>query len=225
MHVRTGLPRVRQGAALALALGLLVTGCGSGAAGDDDPDVTSSSPSVSPSAGGTPTALPTDLRECPTTKDEVRLPSSVTPSGYEVPAGFAERTGLSQIEPAEGDHEATYLGLDDADGVEVLALVHHPVLVNGTVSDPCGVLDLDAALGRITDHNARSGSTIVAKPTLVEVAGAPAIVEDRDYPGFSLRQYWFFGSDDLLLVSCQWTSHREAVLAGCETLLGSLELA
>lgn len=221
--VRPDLLPALRGTSLVLALALLLSGCGGVQPDDGEPAGTSGEP-PSPSAGGTPTAVPTDLRECPTDKGDVRVPSSVAPSAYEVPTGFAERGGLVQIEPAEGEHEATYLGLDDADGVEVIALVHHPVLVNGPVSDPCGVLDLDEALGRITDHNARSGSTIVAKPTLVEVAGLPAIVEDRDYDGFALRQYWFYGSDDLLLVSCQWTSHRDAVLAGCDVVLSSLEL-
>lgn len=220
---------LRRAVVCAVSAMVMLTGCGTTPAGGDG------SPS-SPSADGgggppeRPTELPTDLRECPPDEKDVvdvRVPVSVRPR-YDVPAGFrTEDAGLAQIATAEGeDYEATYHLYEQRDAVEVLAVVHYLHLAGGPVADECRRLDVDEVLERLADHDVRSGSRVTLGPDLDEVAGAPALVEERTYPevGITVRHYWIYGTGDMLNIQCQWTGHRAEVLAGCDALLASLTL-
>ncbi len=201
----------------------LLAGCSTSDGGDGG-----GSPSSSPAAtdeGGTPTAVPTDLRECPGDKGG-RTASSVAGYTYATPAGFTETAGLAQIEDAEGAHEDVYYLLDGADGLEVLALIYYPQLEHGPVTDPCGELDVDAVLDRIAQHNEASGSQVTVKPAVTQIDDVPVVTEERSYPqqAIYVRHYWIYSATDLLNVQCQWTSHQDAVLTGCDTLVASLGL-
>lgn len=213
--------------AVGATLACSVDGGGAGEGDEPSPAATSSSdPTAASGAGGTATEVPTELRECVPGKGDVTVPLTVAAFDYTVPPGFAPTSGISQIADAEGDHEATYLLLDGADGIEVVTLVLYRTLENGPVTDGCGVLDLELVQARLADHNERSTSVVTDPPTLTEVAGSPALVEDRRYPqhGMEVRHYWIYAQQDLLNVQCQWTTHREEVLAGCDQLIGSLDL-
>lgn len=224
--------KARPIACAALAM-LLLAGCGEDT-GPGDPPPSAPSPSASSGSGQTPTELPTDLRECPPEDkgdDAVaRVPATVATISYEVPAGFSATGsgGLAQIQTAEGDDlEDTYHPLDGRDGVETLAWVHYRTLANGPVADACGRLDLDEVLARLADHNERSGSEVTEKPALVEIAGMPAVVEERFYPdaGITVVHHWIYGRADMLNIQCQWTSHEAEVREGCDTLIASLQSA
>lgn len=215
---------------------LLLTGCGD-AAGQGGPSPSSSASGEGGRYGGgstgtTPTALPTDLRECPP-EDKgttgVRVPTSVANVGFEVPAGFTSvgTGGLGQIQAAEGDdYDDTYYMLEVAVGVENIALVHYRTLAGGPVADQCDRLDLEEVLARLADHNERSGSKVTSKPELIEMAGVPVVVEERTYPtvGITVRHYWIYASADMLNIQCQWTSHEAEVRTGCDSLIASLSL-
>jgi hypothetical protein len=201
----------------------LLTGC-STSDGGEDAGSTSSLP-VATEGGGTPTAVPTDLRECPGDKGG-RTAASVGGYTHTAPAGFTETAGHGQIEDAEGAHDDVYYLLDGADGLEVLALVYYPQLEHGPVTDPCGELDVDAVLERIAQHNEASGSQVTVKPAVTQIDDVPVVTEERSYPqhGMHVRHYWIYSETDLLNIQCQWTSHQDEVLTGCDTLVASLEL-
>lgn len=222
--------KVRTTLAAALAL-LLLTACGEAVDPGDTPP--SGSESSSSGSGETPTELPTDLRECPPAdkgEDVARVPDSLADVDYRVPAGFstAGTVGLGQIQTAEGDDlEDEYYMLEVADGIENLALVHYRTLANGPAADACGRLDVDEVLARLADHNVLSGSKVRIAPELIEVAGAPTLVEERTYPdaGITVAHYWIYGVADMLNIQCQWTSHEDEVRAGCDDLIQSLRIA
>lgn len=215
--------------AVLLAALVLASGCAAGQEGAGEGDTSPSSESTPPSGeGGTrPTDLPVDLRECPSGgKGDVPVPETVAGFTFSEPSGFTPTSGLGQVEAAEdGGHVDQYLMLDGAAGIEVLALVHYTSLT-APVTDGCGRLLVDEVRTRLADHNDRSGSTLTRKPEMTEIAGVPALVEERTYPnnGFEVRHHWIYARDDMLNIQCQWTTHRDAVLAGCEALLDSLTL-
>lgn len=223
--------RTRPAACAALLL-VLLTSCHVTDTGEE-PSSTIGAPGGGSTDGtATPTALPTDLRECPPdekNEDAPRVPQTLAGFTIDVPPGFtSDGTGsLGQIQTAEGDDlQDTYYMLEGASGVEVLTLVYYRTLANGPVADACGALDLDEVLARLADHDERSGSTVTVAPELVELAGAPVVVEERTYPdhGITVVHYWIYGRTDMLNIQCQWTSHEAEVRSGCESLLASLRI-
>jgi hypothetical protein len=211
----------------ALLLALALVGCGAlEPVGADGPG-TGGAPGGVPTDGTTerPTAIDPGLVECGTAEDAREVPDDLSRVRWEVPAGFREATGYTQVNAAEGPHEATYLALVGA-GLDLLAIVRYPQLEHGRVVDSCGRLDRTAVVERVAAHTTASGAVTTVEPQWETVAGASVLVEERAYPehDFAVRNLWIYGTTELVHVTCQWRDHEQRVRDACAELVGSLAL-
>lgn len=226
---RRPVGQVRATATALLAVAALaVTACEPVRTPVDDTATPSSSSSCGPTER--PTELATDIRECQPDGGGAGDGAVLTDgalAGWDVsePDGFIEVGGGSygQFAPIEGDYTARYFNLDPEGFPDVLGAAYYAQLERGPVTDACGRLDESRVLDRIAQQLAEAPEVAQGEPTTVKVGGVVGYeVLAQHESGYMIRNYFFYGVDELLHIECQWVEHETEIDQGCVELLDSL---
>lgn len=216
----------RRASAL-LAAVLLMGAAGCGAVGDGAGGVAEAD-GANPQ---TPTSIDVALLECgdPDNEDPTLQLSEValTEATWDMPEGFVETFRYSEDLPVE--HIESFWAAEpeqDPVALNVLTVVVYSRLDWGSDIDQCGRVSITAIDERLTSYREGNGAEPLTDITSLEIAGLPALEQDLRLPEYSYRGYWVFSRNELVHLYCQWTSdeQKDAVLSGCDELVGSLEI-
>ncbi|MFV0253652.1 MAG: hypothetical protein ACK5H2_10010 [Beutenbergiaceae bacterium] len=216
----------------AIALLLTLGACSLLDRATDDPGQGSTGSGSEDSQGvGEPTSLDPALLECGDPKlsdSSLTLPDiDLQQTSWATPAGFQESFIYQEDRPVE--HLESFWAAEPADNpvnLNALAVAIYSDLDWGEDADDCGRVLLTAINERLEGYNTENGATALTEVTTVDIGGMSVLQQDLSFPEYLYRGYWIFSRDQMVHVYCQWTSDAEKsrILAGCDELIGSVQL-
>lgn len=142
---------------------------------------------------------------------------------YSIPKNFHD-ISKTALYPGT-DTVKTALGLDVPDASSV---VRDVLFVTGTTLSTNSDLLSGTVIASVLDKTLSGGipgTTKVTKVKQLAVAGDRAFESDITFTDGSQKRYIIiFAGTHRIAVSCQWKNHKAEIAAGCETVLGSLQI-
>ena len=146
---------------------------------------------------------------------------------YDVPVNFTDSSGFILAHPFYNPYGAHYLRLDSsAHAPEVLAVAVYvtpkKVRLASLRQRSAALISFNRRVG--IPSAAYAGTTVAGHPALMESTKS-RLVTGGVAAEVSLQTWLVFRSSrSIVQITCQWSSHENAIRSGCANLLASLQL-